>query len=104
MRAADQRGLPIMGICRGMQVLNVARGGTLHQHLPDVVGEQLRHRQDEHVSIPTHIVKTAPQSTLRSLLGASPVAVNSFHHQAVRELGSGLGGHRVGTGRDNRGD
>lgn len=87
---ADKRGLPILGICRGMQVINVARGGTLHQHLPDVVGAQLRHRQDDYVSIPTHVVKTAPQSTLRALLGASPVAVNSFHHQAVRDLGDGL--------------
>jgi putative glutamine amidotransferase len=90
VRGADQRGLPILAICRGMQLLNVARGGTLHQHLPDVVGEQLRHRQEEHSSIPTHVVKTAPHSTVRAVLGGSPIAVNSFHHQAVRELGRGL--------------
>jgi putative glutamine amidotransferase len=90
VRGADRRGLPILGICRGMQVLNVARGGTLHQHLPDVVGAQLRHRQDEHTSIPTHFVTTAPRSTVRAVLGGSPIAVNSFHHQAVRELGRGL--------------
>jgi putative glutamine amidotransferase len=90
VRAADQRGLPILAICRGMQVLNVARGGTLHQHLPDVVGENVRHRQDEHCSIPTHVVTTAPHSVLRSIFGGSPIAVNSLHHQAVRELGQGL--------------
>jgi putative glutamine amidotransferase len=90
VRGADERGLPILGICRGMQVLNVARGGSLHQHLPDVVGKQLRHRQEEHSSIPTHVVKTAPHSTVRAVLGGSPIAVNSFHHQAVRQLGQGL--------------
>jgi putative glutamine amidotransferase len=90
VRGADHRGLPILAICRGMQLLNVARGGTLHQHLPDVVGEQLRHRQDEHTSIPTHVVTTAPRSTVREVLGGSPIAVNSFHHQAVRDLGHRL--------------
>jgi putative glutamine amidotransferase len=90
VRGADQRGLPILAICRGMQVLNVARGGTLHQHLPDVVGDELRHRQEEHTSIATHDVTTAPRSTVRRALGGSPIAVNSFHHQAVRELGRGL--------------
>jgi putative glutamine amidotransferase len=90
VRGADRRGLPILGICRGMQLLNVARGGTLHQHLPDLVGTQLRHRQEEHTSIPTHVVKTASRSTVRAVLGGSPVAVNSFHHQAVRDLGHDL--------------
>src|SRR5579862_5325983 len=45
VRAADRRKLPILGICRGMQLLNVARGGTLHQHLPDIVGAGIQHRQ-----------------------------------------------------------
>jgi putative glutamine amidotransferase len=90
VRGADQRGLPILGICRGMQLLNVARGGTLHQHLPDVVGERLCHRQEEHTSIPTHVVTTAPRSTIRSVLGSAPIAVNSFHHQAVCDLGRDL--------------
>jgi putative glutamine amidotransferase len=90
VRAADRRDLPILGICRGMQLLNVARGGTLHQHLPDVVGEGLQHRQPEHGSITTHHVETAPHSRLRSTLGGPRLEVNSFHHQAVRTLGDDL--------------
>jgi putative glutamine amidotransferase len=90
VRAADRLGLPILGICRGMQVLNVARGGALHQHLPDVVGDHLEHRQPDHGSVTTHRVETAPHSRLRSTLGGPVLEVNSFHHQAVRTLGKGL--------------
>jgi putative glutamine amidotransferase len=82
-RAADRRGLPILGVCRGAQALNVARGGTLHQHLPG-------HRQAEPGIVPTHAVKVAAGTRLASLVGAGTLAVNSFHHQAVDELGSGL--------------
>jgi putative glutamine amidotransferase len=90
VRAADRRKLPILAICRGMQVLNVARGGSLHQHLPDVVGNGLEHLQPEHGSITTHHVETAPHSRLRAVLGGPKVEVNSFHHQAVRTLGKNL--------------
>jgi putative glutamine amidotransferase len=90
IRAADRRNLPILGICRGMQVLNVARGGTLHQHLPDVVGDQLQHRQADHGSVTTHHVETAPHSRLRAALGGPKLEVNSFHHQAIRKLGQDL--------------
>jgi putative glutamine amidotransferase len=90
IRAADRRRLPILGICRGMQALNVARGGTLHQHLPDVVGETVCHRQEQAGSVPTHSVRLAAGTTLRALFGADSVDVNSFHHQAVRDLGRGL--------------
>jgi putative glutamine amidotransferase len=90
VRAADRRRLPILGICRGMQLLNVARGGTLHQHLPDVVGDGIKHRQPEDWSVPTHRIETAPQSRLRATLGGPSLEVNSFHHQAVQALGRGL--------------
>ena len=90
VRAADRRELPILGICRGMQLLNVARGGTLHQHLPDVVGTGIGHRQPEHGSIPTHRIETASHSRLRATLGGPTLEVNSFHHQAVQTLGRGL--------------
>ena len=90
VRAADRRRLPILGICRGMQLLNVARGGTLHQHLPDVVGTGITHRQPEHGSVPTHRVETASHSRLRATVGGPALEVNSFHHQAVQTLGKDL--------------
>lgn len=89
-RAADAAGLPILAICRGMQVLNVGRGGTLHQHLPDVAGDRLRHRQDEVPDKPTHWVTIDPASQLSAILQGRRKMVNSFHHQAVATLGSRL--------------
>jgi putative glutamine amidotransferase len=82
-RAADERGLPLLGICRGVQALNVARGGTLHQHLPG-------HRQTEPASATTHTVHVEPGTRLAGLVGSEILRVNSFHHQAVERLGRGL--------------
>jgi putative glutamine amidotransferase len=89
-READARGLPILGICRGAQALNVARGGTLHQHLPDLTDGSVTHRQHEPGNVATHKVRLAPRSGLARVLGARCVAVNSFHHQCVARLGRGL--------------
>ncbi len=89
-RHADGQGLPILGICRGAQVLNVARGGTLHQHLPDLTGGVVEHRQREPGDHTTHVVWVAPDSTLARTTGGGPVPVNTFHHQAVERLGVGL--------------
>jgi putative glutamine amidotransferase len=83
-------GLPILGICRGAQTLNVARGGTLHQHLPDVVGELIAHRQTVDGRVPTHPVTILPGSRLAAVLGTTELSVNSFHHQSVDRLGTGL--------------
>jgi putative glutamine amidotransferase len=82
-RTADAAGLPILGICRGCQALNVARGGTLHQHLPG-------HRQTEPGWAVTHDVSVEPGSLLARAVGAEALRVNSFHHQAVEQLGEGL--------------
>src|SRR3954451_15055146 len=68
-RAADERDMPILAICRGMQVLNVARGGTLHQHLPEIVGDTVTHRQPGAPGRPTHGVTVAPGSRLATILG-----------------------------------
>jgi putative glutamine amidotransferase len=89
-RAADERDVPVLAICRGMQVLNVARGGTLHQHVPDVAGDGVTHRQQGAAGEPIHTVNVAAGSRLQSILGHRHVHVNSFHHQAVDQLGEGL--------------
>jgi len=81
--AAEERGLPLLGICRGAQAMNVARGGTLHQHLDD-------HRQTTPATESFHRVDVAHGSILATLTGAGSVPVNSFHHQAVDGLGAGL--------------
>jgi putative glutamine amidotransferase len=89
-RAADERELPVLGICRGAQALNVARGGTLHQHLPDVTDGSVEHRQTAPARRGTHTVVLQPGSALARVIGGETASVNSFHHQAVDELGSGL--------------
>jgi putative glutamine amidotransferase len=89
-RAADERQLPILGICRGAQALNVARGGTLHQHLPDVTDGSIEHRQHAPAGRSTHEVVLQPRTAVARALGGETAAVNSFHHQAVDELGTGL--------------
>lgn len=87
-RAAAERGLPTLGICRGMQVLNVAYGGSIEQHLPDV----LNHEEHRHTvgSFADHEVRLAPGSLAARATGAERAAVKSHHHQGVREIGDGL--------------
>jgi putative glutamine amidotransferase len=89
VRAARRRGLPILAICRGMQVLNVARGGTLVQHVPDL-GDEVTHRQATPASQSSHPVAIAAASRLARIAGADRIDVNSFHHQAIDRLGTGL--------------
>jgi putative glutamine amidotransferase len=84
---AIRRGMPLLGICRGAQVINVALGGTLHQHLPDVVGHT-RHQQGNAV-FSTSAVRTVPGTRLASLIGESSDA-QCYHHQAIDRLGDGL--------------
>jgi len=89
-REAIERDLPILAICRGIQVLNVARGGTLIQHLPSEIPGSERHDCPEPRSRRIHRVDVEPGSRLHAILGASGVPVNSLHHQAVGRLGEGL--------------
>ena len=71
-------------------MLNVARGGTLHQHLGDLVGHAVEHRQPDPGDRTTHEVRVAPDSGLAQTTGGGPVNVNSFHHQAIDRLGACL--------------
>ena len=89
-RRAYRRSIPILGICRGAQVLNVARQGTLHQHVPDFIKGVVDHRQTLPGNRTTHEVRVAPDSSLAQTTGGGPVMVNSFHHQAIDRLGLDL--------------
>ena len=97
---ALRRGMPVLGICRGAQVLNVALGGTLHQHLPDVVGHT-RHQQGNAV-FSTSAVRTVPGTRLAALIGESSDA-QCYHHQAIDRPRCGSDRQRPGFGRRHRG-
>jgi putative glutamine amidotransferase len=88
VRGAVARDLPTLGVCRGMQVLNVARGGTLNQHVPDLVGHE------DHRRLPgtfgDHDVRLRAGSLAARAAGADVVATKSHHHQAVDRIGEGL--------------
>ena len=90
--AADfalKRGLPILGICRGLQLLNVSMGGTLIQHIPG--GENaVKHESKGFAGLLLHTVSIEPDSQLHQIFGAEEMAVNSFHHQAAEKVGNGL--------------
>ncbi len=90
LAAADRRGLPVLGICGGMQLLVVARGGKLHQHLPADIASDIRHEQAEDRRRPSHRVRVVPGTRLARALGEGEILVNSAHHQGVRVLGRGL--------------
>lgn len=87
-RRALERDLPVLGICRGMHLLNVALGGTLAQHLPDALG----HADHRHTpgSFGDHEVRLEPGSLAAQAAGAQRLMVKSHHHQGIAELGEAL--------------
>jgi putative glutamine amidotransferase len=92
VNAALARGMPVLAICRGAQVLNVALGGDLYQHLPEDPGGAVDHRKLTADAPDTaHEVEVEPRTLLSDALDVSGTCnVNSFHHQAAHRLGSGL--------------
>lgn len=83
LQGALARDLPVLGICGGQQLLNVALGGTLIQHIPDAVPGALAHEQSNPRSEPGHDVEVLAGTRLAGVVGASRIPVNSAHHQAV---------------------
>ena len=89
LRAAIDHAIPTLAICRGVQVLNVALGGTLHQHISDRE-ELVAHRTEEGTEGVLHDVRLQPGSRLAKAMGAERVETFSHHHQALDRLGEGL--------------
>jgi putative glutamine amidotransferase len=87
LQTAIDAGLPVLATCRGMQVLNVALGGSLVQHVPARTGQN--HDIFDHWHEGVHLVKIEPDSNLAGALGSTEVTVNSMHHQAVSEPAPG---------------
>jgi putative glutamine amidotransferase len=89
LTGALARDMPVLGICGGQQLLAVVLGGTLIQHIPDSLPQALDHEQKNPRHEPGHGVLLAEGTRLRAIVGASRMAVNSSHHQAVRDVGPG---------------
>lgn len=90
LRLAMRRDKPVLGICRGIQFINAALGGTLWQDLPSQRPSKVNHRQQPPYDAPAHEVTVLPDTPLMALLGEQTLAVNSYHHQAIRDLAAPL--------------
>jgi putative glutamine amidotransferase len=89
-RGAVERDIAVLGICGGQQLLNVALGGTLIQHIPDEVASPLAHEQPNPRTEPGHTVKVTRGTLLHRVTGMDELPVNSAHHQAVKAVAPGL--------------
>lgn len=85
-----ERDMPVLGICRGIQFLNVFTGGTLYQDLPTQRPTKTEHHQSPPYDIPVHEVTIKDDSKLFKLLGKRSIRVNSYHHQAIKDIGEDL--------------
>lgn len=91
IKMAVEKGLPLLGVCRGEQALNVAFGGTLYQDIPSQVKDSyIKHKQSAPASYGTHNITIKEGSLLHKQLGVKSVKVNTFHHQAVKDIAPGF--------------
>jgi microsomal dipeptidase-like Zn-dependent dipeptidase/gamma-glutamyl-gamma-aminobutyrate hydrolase PuuD len=91
VKLAVERQMPVLGICRGTQLMNVAFGGNLIQDIPSQIPEStINHNQEEVREIATHSVRITPESRLHQIVHAEQIEVNSFHHQAVKTIAPGF--------------
>jgi putative glutamine amidotransferase len=90
LRGALARGMPVLGICGGQQLLAVALGGSLIQHIPDTIPDALAHEQSAPADQPGHAVAIRPGTLLARIVATEALEVNSSHHQAVRDPGTAI--------------
>lgn len=90
LKLAEEKGIPVLGICRGAQIINVAHGGSLYQDLSYREKHTLKHSQNHTPSLPTHGMKVDEDSHLAKILGKTEFLVNSFHHQLLKEIAPDL--------------
>ena len=90
LKLATDRNIPTLGICRGLQLINVGMGGTLYQDLPAEKPSDINHRQEEEGTVATHSVSVVEGSLMHQILGEKEIKVNTFHHQAIDKLAPGL--------------
>ena len=90
LKKAIKFSIPVLGICGGQQLLNVVLGGTLIQHIPDVIKGKINHEQTNPRDEPSHQVNIIKNTKLHKIINADNMFVNSAHHQAVKKLGKNL--------------
>lgn len=89
-KKASDRNIPIFGVCRGQQMINVAMGGTLYQDLPSENPSDIKHGVYDNSLVPAHDISIIPGSLLSEMLGSTSYGVNSRHHQGIEKLAPGL--------------
>lgn len=90
LKLAEKRGIPVMGICRGIQIINVFHGGTMYQDLVYDENSYVKHSQNQSAETPTHTIALEKDSHFASIIGETKWVTNSHHHQTIKKLGKGL--------------